>query len=86
MAKIAKLGEKIRGARLQWYGHVKRREVEYVGRRTLEMEVLGRRKRGRLRKSWLDVVQEDVESVGVVEEDVVNRGMWRKKMHCGNHK
>ena len=39
--RIAKLGEKIRGARLQWYGHVKRREVEYVGRRTLEMEVPG---------------------------------------------
>ena len=26
--KIAKLGEKIRGARLRWYGHVKRREAE----------------------------------------------------------
>ena len=56
MVKIAKLGEKIRGARLQWYRHVKRREAEYVGRSTLEMEVLRRRKRGRLRKRWLDVV------------------------------
>ena len=86
MAKIAKLGEKIRGARLRWwYRHVKRREVEYVGRRTLEMEVPGRRKRGRPRK-WLDVVREDMESVGVVEEDVVNRGVWRKKMRCGDPK
>ena len=65
-ARIAKLGEKIRGARLRWYGHVKRREAEYVGRRTLEMEVPGRRKRGRPRKRWLDVVREDMESVGVV--------------------
>ena len=54
--------------------------------RTLEMEVLGRRKRGRLRKRWLDVVQEDMESVSVVEEDVVNRGVWRKKICCGNPK
>ena len=46
-ARIAKLGEKIRGARLRWYGHVKRREAEYVGRRTLEIEVPGRRKRGK---------------------------------------
>ena len=83
-AKIAKLGEKIRGARLRWYGHVKRRrrEAEYVGRKTLEMEVPGRRKRGRPRKRWLDVVREDMESVGVVEEDVVNRGVWRKKTRC----
>ena len=84
MVRIAKLGEKIRGARLWWYGHVKRREVEYVGRRTLEMEVLRRRKRGRLTKRWLDVVREDMESMGVVEGDVVNRGVWRKKTRCGN--
>ena len=56
-ARIAKLGEKIRGTRLRWYGHVKRREAEYVGRRTLKMEVPGRRKRGRPRKRWLDVVR-----------------------------
>ena len=83
-AKITKLGEKIRGARLRWYGHVKRREAEYVGRRALEMEVPGRRKRGRPSKRWLYVVREDMESVGVVEEDVVNRGVWRKKTRCGD--
>ena len=42
--------------------HVKRREAEYVGRGTLEIEVPGRRKRGRSRKRWLDVVREDMES------------------------
>ena len=31
-AKIAKLGDKLRNARLRWYGHVKRRE-DYVGKR-----------------------------------------------------
>ena len=30
------------------------------------------------------MVREDMESVGVVEEDVVNRGVWRKKTHCGD--
>ena len=28
------------------------------------------------------MVREDIESVGVVEEDVVNRGVWRKKTRC----
>ena len=32
-AKIAKLGEKLRNVRLRWYGHVKRREEDYVGKR-----------------------------------------------------
>ena len=31
-AKIAKLGDKLRNARLRWYGHVKRREEGYVGK------------------------------------------------------
>ena len=30
-AKIAKLGDKLRNARLRWYGHVKRREGEQRG-------------------------------------------------------
>ena len=32
-AKIAKLVDKIRNARLRWYGHVKRREEGYVGKK-----------------------------------------------------
>ena len=38
-AKIAKLGDKLRNARLRWYGHVKRREEDYVGKRMMEMAV-----------------------------------------------
>ena len=46
-AKIAKLGDKLRNARLRWYGHVKRTEEDYVGKRMMEMALPGRRKRGR---------------------------------------
>ena len=49
-AKIAKLGDKLWNARLRWYGHVKRREEDYVGKRMMEMAVPGRRKRGRPRR------------------------------------
>ena len=49
IAKIAKLEDKLRNARLHWYGHVKRREEDYVGKKMMEMEVPGRRKRGRPR-------------------------------------
>ena len=47
-AKIAKLGDK--NARLRWYGHVKRREEDYVGKKVMAMAVPGRRKRGRPRR------------------------------------
>ena len=32
-AKIAKLGDKLRNARLRWYGHVKRKKEGYVGKK-----------------------------------------------------
>ena len=40
-AKITKLGDKLLNARLRWYGHVKRREEDYVGKRMMEMVVPG---------------------------------------------
>ena len=45
-AKIAKLRDKLRGIRLPWYGHVKRREEGYVGKRMIEMAIPGKREEG----------------------------------------
>ena len=58
--KIEQLGMKMREGRLRWYGHVMRRDKEYVGRRAMKMELLGKRKRGRPKRRFLDVVKEDM--------------------------
>ena len=72
-AKIAKLGDKLRNAKLRWYGHVKRREEDYVGKRMMEMAVPGIRKRGRPRRRWMDLVREDMGRAGARERDEVDR-------------
>ncbi|KAK3560325.1 hypothetical protein QTP86_006298 [Hemibagrus guttatus] len=41
-AHVGRLGDKVREARLRWFGHVQRRESEYIGRRMLDMELPGR--------------------------------------------
>ena len=46
-AGVRRMGEKLRGERLRWYRHVRRRKTEYVGRKMLEMGVPGKRKRER---------------------------------------
>ena len=71
-AKIAKLGDELRNARLRWYEHVKRREENYVGKTIMEMAVPGRRKRGRPRRRWMDLLREDMERVGAREGDEVD--------------
>ena len=37
--KVERLGMKMREGRLRWYGHVMRRDQEYVGRKIMEMEI-----------------------------------------------
>ena len=82
--KIAKLGDKLWNARLRWYGHVKRREEDYVGKRMMEMAVPSRRKRGRPSRRWMDLVREDMERVGAREGDKVDRVKWRLLSRCGD--
>ena len=42
--KVERLGMKMREGRLRWYGHVMRRDQEYVGRKMMEMELPGKRR------------------------------------------
>ncbi|KAI5103545.1 hypothetical protein C0J45_7126, partial [Silurus meridionalis] len=77
-AHVGRLGDKVREVRLRWFGHVQRRDMGYIGRRMLRMEPPGRRKRGRSRRRFMDVVREDMQVVGVKEADVEDRGVWRR--------
>ena len=63
----------MREGRLRWYGHVMRRDQEYVGRRMMEMELPGKRRRGRPKKRFLDVVKEDMGEIGAKVTDVEER-------------
>ena len=54
-AKVGEISKKVQESRLNyWYGHVLRREEEFVGKRVMVMEVPGKRRRGRLNRRWSD--------------------------------
>ena len=50
----------------------------------LRMELPGKRKRGRPKRRFMDVVKEDMAEVEVTEEDTVDRRNWRKKIRFGD--
>ena len=52
-----------------------RRDQEYVGRKMMKMELPGKRRRGRPKRRFLDVVKEDMREVGAKETDVEDRKM-----------
>ena len=83
-AHVEQLGQKVREARLRWYGHVRRREVGYIGRRMLEMELPGKRRKGRPKRRYMDAVREDMRVVGVTEEDAEDRTRWKRMIRCGD--
>ncbi|KAK3531916.1 hypothetical protein QTP70_034423, partial [Hemibagrus guttatus] len=84
-AHVGRLGDKVREARLRWFGHVQRRESEYIGRRMLDMELPGRRQRGRPKRRYMDGINEDMKLVGASVEDAEDRDRWREMIRCPAH-
>ena len=82
--KVGQISRKAREARLRWYGHVKRREDAYVGRRVLEMELPEERKVGRPKRRFMDAVLEGMTEVGVKEGNIHDRSNLRRKIRCGD--
>ncbi|TWW74035.1 hypothetical protein D4764_14G0000360, partial [Takifugu flavidus] len=68
-AHVRGFGDKVREARLRWFGHVQRRDTEFIGRTMLRFKLPGRRPRGRPKRRFIDVVKEDRKVIGLSEED-----------------
>ena len=75
---VENITEMCRKARPRWFGHVKRRDQEYVGRKTLEMVPPGRRKRGRPKQRWMDCVNRDMRAIGTTKDEILDRTGWRR--------
>ena len=56
---------------VRWYGHVLRRDDDSVLRVALNLEVSGKRKRGRPKKTWKKQVEEETEKIGLKKEGVL---------------
>ena len=76
--KVEKITDRLRRARLKWYGHVERRDENYVGRRVMNMALPGKRKRGRPKRRWCDNIKEDLEEIGAAGDDAKDRDKWRR--------
>ena len=76
--KVVEVSKKAQERRLKWYGHVMRREDDFVCRRIMNMEVEGRRRRGRPKFRWKDGISNDMREKGLREQDMQDRGRWRR--------
>ncbi len=81
---VACITDKVREARMRWYGHVMRREDGCCIKRIMNAEVYGRRSRGRQKKRWRDKIQEDLKTLKLKKEDADDRNKWRRRIRVAD--
>ena len=52
----------------------------------LRLEVPGKRRRGRPKRQFMDVVREGMPAIGVTEQDTRDRVKWRKMFRAAERK
>ncbi|VDP30782.1 unnamed protein product [Heligmosomoides polygyrus] len=74
---VAPIADKMREARLRWYGHVLRGKENTVRKIGHELKVSGKRPRGRPKQRWSDTLHTDMEVTGVHPDEAQDRERWR---------
>ena len=75
---MGEISKKVQESRLKWYGHVLRRQDEYVAKSVMVMEVPGKRRRGRPKQRWLDNIKNDLSERELLGEEAQDRVQWRR--------
>ena len=79
--KWPKMNSKLLKAKLRWSGYVKRRSIDAPVRRCERLASVGsRRGRGRPKKSWGEVIRQDMAQLELTEDMALDRRVWRSKI------
>ena len=78
--RVVQASKKITEKRLKWYGHVRRMKEEHIVRRMLDVDIPGKRRRGRPNLRGKDACKRDMTQAGLKEDNATNRAKWRKKL------
>ena len=82
-ARMYPMAEFLREKRLRWFGHVQRRDKDDATRKILQMTVDGKRKRGRPKLRWRDLVRDDMATNQMTTEMAEDRGHWHVMIRAG---
>ena len=75
---LMKIDDMIIQNRLRWYGHVIYGDINSQIQEVMEVEITGKRKKGRPRKSWEECLKKNLERYGWRKEDAYDRNKWQE--------
>ncbi|PIO59958.1 hypothetical protein TELCIR_18562 [Teladorsagia circumcincta] len=70
---VAAIVDKMREARLLWYGHVLRTNDDSVCKIGLNLDVPEKRPRGRPKQRWFDTLREDLKAFNIYPDQAFDR-------------
>ncbi|XP_050519065.1 uncharacterized protein LOC126893156 [Diabrotica virgifera virgifera] len=73
---VAPIDAKMREHRLRWFGHVQRRDDNHPIRRIAEVQIPGRSRRGRPKKTWEETIRQDMLVKGINIDMTQERIVW----------
>jgi len=77
----ASIEDKIKEARLRWFGHISRRNMDSPVKRCERIErPKYKRGRGRPKKSWSKVIRHDLKTLGLVDDMAQGRRLWMSRI------
>ena len=79
---VMKIEDSIIQSCLRWYGHVMHGNTNSQILEVMEIEITGKRKKDRPRKSWEECVKKDLEGYGLRREDAYDRKKWREHIRA----
>ena len=74
------LEHRLRKTKLRRFGHIKCRDENSILRSVMDLEVIGRRLVGWLRKTWSKLVEENIRKLDIKENITKDRKQWRQFM------
>ncbi|KAF3643040.1 Lysine--tRNA ligase [Capsicum annuum] len=78
--RVTSMEDKMREGRLRWFGHVMRRGTDAPVRRCERLALDDfRRRRGRLKKYWREVIRHDMEQLQLTEDMTLDRKLYCEK-------
>jgi len=81
LVKVAPIEEKMRETRFHWFGHVKMGSADAPVRRCGRIIItVGKRGRGRPKKSLDEVIRKGLKVVGLAEDLAQDRRLWRERI------
>ena len=78
---LASIRDCVQRRSLRWFGHVERMDDENWVKKSREIVVVGQRRRGRPRKTWEEVVRNDLTGKGIDRELAQNKTKWKEVCH-----